>query len=97
MKWLSLVLIFSLGQQASAQDDFWGSDKSERVTKGVPAIENSEVVKPKAISLPAPGTDTYCMPAVASSQQMIDAMKSMFPQGKLTNPSEWQAFADRVG
>lgn len=97
MKWLSLVLAFSLGQQASAQDDFWGSDKSETVTKGVPAIENSEVVKPKAISLPAPGTDTYCMPAVASSQQMIDAMKSMFPQGKLPNPSEWQAFADRVG
>lgn len=97
MKWLGVVFILVSGQQAIAQDDFWGSDESKSVTKGVPAIKNSEVAKPKAVTLPAPGTDTYCMPAVADPQKMIDAMKSMFPQGKLPNPSEWQAFADRVG
>ncbi len=97
MKWLiwSVLVLFSCS--AAAAEDYWSSTGDKKVTKGAPNIMETQVQQSKSIILPAPGADTYCMPTVADPQKMIDAMKSMFPDGKLPNPSEWQAFADRVG
>ena len=97
MKWV-LGVIFLTGASCSmAADDFWSSNGGKEVTKGAPEVNETQVQQPKAVVLPAPGADTYCMPSVADPQKMIDAMKSMFPGGQLPNPAEWQAFAERVG
>lgn len=98
MKWvMSIVLLLGASWTMATEEDYWSSNGEKKVTKGAPDIKKAQVHKNKPIVLPAPGTDTFCMPAVANPQQMIDAMKSMFPGGKLPNPAEWQAFAQRVG
>ncbi len=96
MKW-AVVLFFIAGSNYAIASDFWSSEEAAGVTKGVPKIKISTIQQPKPVTLPAPGSDKYCMPAVADPKKMIDTMKSMFPGGHLPNPTEWQTFAERVG
>ena len=97
MKWLIGGVLVLASSGSLATEDYWSSNGDKKVTKGAPEIKATQVQQSKPVVLPTPGTDTYCMPAVADPQKMIDAMKSMFPGGKLPNPAEWQAFAERVG
>jgi hypothetical protein len=83
MKWV-IGLVFLAGTSYSmAADDFWSSNGGKVVTKGVPEVKKTQIQESKAVVLPAPGADTYCMPSMADPKKMIDAMKSMFPGAQL--------------
>ena len=69
MKWLIGGVLVLASSCSLATEDYWSSNGDKKVTKGAPEIKATQVQQSKPVVLPTPGTDTYCMPAVADPQK----------------------------